>query len=344
MSRNVSGFDLPTVDVHAHVAVPAAEALVAGHPEHARQQQRDARWFGEAATTVNRGQLSRVGPLLTDPERRLEAMERARVDVQVVAPMPIYHPWADEDLAARLVNATNEAVATLAGSHPDRLVGVGTVALQHPRLAVHQLEQAVRTFGLRGVQIGTTAGDRELDHPALADWWACAEELGALVTIHPWGCTLGERLADYYLANTVGNPVETTVALSRIVFSGLLDRHPALDLCSVHGGGYLPTYLGRSDHAWQVRPDAHICERPPSTYLRRLWFDSLVYSPAGLRALVDAVGPDRVLLGSDYPFDMGVTDPVHRLEAAGLDAAAVTAVAGGNAARLGVAPLPHGFY
>jgi predicted TIM-barrel fold metal-dependent hydrolase len=332
----MTGVELPRVDVHAHAVVSGVEALVAGHPGYLAAQERDARWFGEEAMAVNRAQLSRVGPLLTDPERRLEAMAAARVDVQVVAPMPIYHPWADADLAERVAAATNEGMAALAAAHPDRLVGIGTVALQHPQLAVRQLDAAVGDLGLRGVQIGTTAGERELDHPALADFWTRAEELGALVVIHPWGCTLGERLADHYLANTVGNPVETTVALSRLIFSGLLDRHPGLDICSVHGGGYLPTYLGRSDHAWQVRPDAHTCERPPSTYLRRFWFDSLVYSPAGLRALVDAAGPDRVLLGSDYPFDMGVTDPLDRLEVAGLPPDTVAAVAAGNAARLGL--------
>jgi aminocarboxymuconate-semialdehyde decarboxylase len=330
-------YDVPTVDVHAHALVPAANELVAGHPGHVEQQARDARWFGEAAGAVNRAQLSRLGPALTDVELRFAAMDRARVDVQVVAPMPFYHPWADANLAEKVFAVTNEGIAGLTAAHPDRLVGLGTVALHHPELAVRLLDDCVGQLGLRGVQIGTTAGERELDHPSLADFWARAEELGALVLIHPWGCTLGERLADYYLANTVGNPTETTVALSRLILSGLLDRHPRLDLCSVHGGGYLPYYLGRSDHAWHERPDAHTCAQPPSSYLRRIWFDSLVYSPAGLRALVDAAGPDRVLLGSDYPFDMGVADPVDRLEAAGLDAASVAAIAGGNAARLGLA-------
>lgn len=323
-----------TIDMHTHAIIPAADAVLAGQPGLMQQQQRDARWFGEAAGVVNRSQLSRLGPLLTDVERRLAAMDEARVDIQLVAPMPLYHPWADEDMAAAFVGQTNEGIAALAGAHPGRLVGLGTVALQHPKLAVRQLEQCTAGLGLRGIQIGTMAGERELDHPALADFWARAEELGALVVIHPWGCTLGERLADYYLANTVGNPVETTVALSRIIFSGLLDRHPALDIVSVHGGGYLPFYLGRPDHAWQVRPDAHTCEHPPSSYLRRLWFDSLLYTPAGLRSLVDAAGADRVLLGSDYPFDMGVGNPVDRLEAAGLDPDAVRAIAGGNAAAL----------
>lgn len=332
----------PVVDVHAHALVPAVEALVAGQPGHRAQEERDARWFGPAAATVNRAQLSRVGPLLTDVELRLEAMDRARVDVQAVAPMPFFHPWTDGDLADRVFAATNEGIAALVSQCPDRLVGIGAVALHHPELAVRHLDACVAELGLPGVQIGTTAGERELDHPSLADFWARAEELGTLVIIHPWGCTLGERLADYYLANTVGNPVETTVALSRLIFSGLLDRHPGLRVCSVHGGGYLPTYLGRSDHAWHHRPDARTCARPPSSYVRRIWFDSLVYSPAGLRALVEAVGAQRVLLGSDYPFDMGVTDPVDRLEAAGLDAATVAAIAGGNAARLGLVPSASG--
>ncbi|MFJ3802539.1 amidohydrolase family protein [Streptomyces sp. NPDC090088] len=323
-----------TVDVHAHAVVPAAEALLGRYPGLADERQRDARWFGAAATEVNRDQLSQLGPLLTDVDRRLEAMDAARVDVQLVAPMPSSHEWTDADLADDYVVATNQGIAALTGVRPDRLIGVGTVALHHPDLAVHQLEQCVKELGLRGVQISSRAGEHELDAPALAGFWTRAEELGALVVIHPWGCSLGERLADYYLANTVGNPVETAVALSRLIFSGLLDRHPGLDIVSVHGGGYLPTYLGRSDHAWHARPDAHTCAHPPSSYLRRLWFDSLVYTPAGLRALVDAVGGDRVLLGSDYPFDMGVLDPLDRLEAAGLDTTDAVAIAGGNASRL----------
>lgn len=327
---------MTTVDVHAHAVVPGVEDLVGGQPGHRAQQERDGRWFGEAAMAVNRAQLSRVGPLLTDVEQRFAAMEKARVDVQLVAPMPFYYPWTGQDLAERVFAATNEGIAALTRAHPQQLIGLGTVALHHPRLAVRQLDTCVGELGLRGVQIGTTAGERELDHPSLAEFWARAEELDAIVLIHPWGCTLGERLADFYLANTVGNPTETMVALSRLIFSGLLDRHPALTVVAVHGGGYLPTYLGRSDHAWHERPDAHTCAQAPSSYLRRIWFDSLVYTSAGLQALVDAAGADRVLLGSDYPFDMGVTDPVDRLEAAGLDTDAVTAIASGNAARLGL--------
>jgi aminocarboxymuconate-semialdehyde decarboxylase len=155
-----------------------------------------------------------------------------------------------------------------------------------------------------------------------------------VVFVHPWGCSLGERLATHYLGNTVGQPTETTVALSRLIFTGVLDRFPRLKLVAAHGGGYLPTYIGRSDHAWRVRPDARGCAEPPSSYLRRMWFDALVYTPRALRHLVEEVGADRVVLGTDHPFDMGVTDPVARLDAAGLDPVARDAIAGGNALEL----------
>jgi len=229
----------------------------------------------------------------------------------------------------------NEGVAAFCAQQPDRLLAIGTVSLQHPDLAVGQLEAAVRDHGMRGVQISTAAGPgRELDDPALADFWAAAEELDTAVLVHPWGCTLGERLNAYYLFNSVGNPTETALALSRIVFSGLLERHPRLRIWSAHGGGYLASYVVRADHAWAARGDAHTTSEPPSALLRRTYVDSLVYTPEQLRHLVSVMGPTQVTLGSDYPFDMGVEDPVDRLEAAGLDDATTDAIRGGNAARL----------
>jgi aminocarboxymuconate-semialdehyde decarboxylase len=330
------------VDVHAHVLLPAVEAAVAGEPGLARQRELDLRGAGAESAAVNQEQLATLGPLLTDPAQRLAAMDRARVDVQVVSPMPLYHYWADAALAERVTRLTNEGVAALVAAHPQRLTGLGTVPLQHPRLAVTELTRAVDELGLRGVQIGTSAGGRELADDALDGFWARATELDAVVFVHPWGCSLGERLDRYYLSNTVGNPVETTVALSHIAFSGLLDRHPGVRIVAAHGGGYLPTYLGRSDHAWQVRPEARRCAEPPSAYLRRMWFDSLVYTPQALRHLVEAVGADRVVLGSDYPFDMGVLDPVDRLAAAGLSPADERAIRGGNALALLGLPVPTG--
>lgn len=216
------------------------------------------------------------------------------------------------------------------------------MSLQHADLAVAQLTAAVRDRGMRGVQISTSAGPgRELDDPSLGEFWAAAEELGAAVLIHPWGCTLGERLNAYYLFNSVGNPTETSLALSRLIFSGVLERHPRLKIWSAHGGGYLASYIVRADHAWAARSDARTTSEAPSALLRRTFVDSLVYAPEQLRHLVASMGASQVTLGSDYPFDMGVDDPLDRLEAAGFDAATTEAVRGGNALRL-LGPVTSG--
>ena len=326
---------LPTIDVHAHVGVPAVDALLEGQPGLAQKRGIDAATLGQASLQVNIQQIAEIGPKLVDLDLRLAAMDAARVDIQAVSAVPLPHAWADPELAGRIVAASNESVATFCAEQPDRLLPIGTVSLQHPDLAVGQLESAVRDHGVRGVQISTAAGPgRELDDPSLADFWAAAEDLGTAVLIHPWGCTLGERLNAYYLFNSVGNPTETALALSRIVFSGLLERHPGLKVWSAHGGGYLASYVVRADHAWAARPDAHTTEQPPSALLRRTYVDSLVYTPDQLRHLVSVMGASQVTLGSDYPFDMGVEDPLDRLEAAGLDAATTEAVRGGNATRL----------
>jgi predicted TIM-barrel fold metal-dependent hydrolase len=331
----------PVVDVHAHLAVPEADALVADEPGFAAELASERVCYSADSLAVNRAQLDRVRPLMTDIRRRLDAMDAMDVDIQIIQPMPMHHYWAGAGLAARFTRTVNEAIAAHCALAPDRLAGLGTVPLGHPELAVAELTHAVSSLRLAGVCVGSHVQGRELADPAHDRFWAAAEELGAVVLIHPWGCRLGAALAGQYLGNTVGQPVETTVALSHIIFSGLLDRHPGLRLVAVHGGGYLPVYIGRSDHAWQVRPDARGCAEPPGSYLRRIWFDSLVYTVAGLSALVEVAGPDRVMLGTDYPFDMGVQDPVRRLDAAGFSPADRDAIAGRNATALFGLAGPH---
>lgn len=325
----------PTIDVHAHAVFPAALGLAAGNAAAAEAQRREAETFGEEATRINREQVARIGPLLTQLGARFAAMDRMGVDVQLVSPSPVhYHDWADRDLSERISRTVNEGVAELCASRSDRLLGLGVVPLQHPELAAAELTRAVDELGLRGVEISTSAGGLELADPALEPFWARAEELDAIVFIHPWGCSLRPRLDRHYLANVVGQPVETTLALSHMIFSGLLDRRPALRVIAAHGGGYLPFYVGRSNHAWRVRPDSRLPRHAPAEYLRRLYFDSLVYEPDALRALVARVGAEHVLLGTDFPFDMGVEDPLERLGAAGLEADTELAIRGANAAAL----------
>jgi aminocarboxymuconate-semialdehyde decarboxylase len=324
----------PVIDTHGHLLVPAANALAEGHPREAADAAAERASFSAASIAANQAQIGRVWPQLTAVARRLADLDAIGVDIQLVGPMPMHRYWAEPDLAAKLTTVTNEAVAAHCADGAGRLLGLGTLPLQHPALAVRELERAVSGLGLKGVSVSTNVDGRELADRAFDPVWEAAAGLGAVVFIHPWGCSLGSRLATHFLGNTFGQPAETALALSHLIFDGALDRHPRLKLLAAHGGGFLPTYIGRSDHAWENRPDARGCAAPPSSYLRRIWYDALVYTPQALRHLIEAAGSDKVVLGTDYPFDMGVTDPVERATAAGLPASDLTAILSGNAAAL----------
>jgi predicted TIM-barrel fold metal-dependent hydrolase len=339
MTRRGARTARPVIDAHGHLLVPEAGALADGHPGEAADAAAERSSFTAASLAANRAQLQRVWPQLTSAARRLADLDVIGVDAQVVGPMPMHRYWAAPELAVKLTAVTNEAVAAHCAQGQGRLHGLGTLPLQHPDLAVRELERAVRDLGLKGVSVSTNVDGRELADPRFDPVWSAAADLGAVVFIHPWGCSLGPRLGAHFLGNTFGQPAETALALSHLIFGGTLDRHPGLKLLAAHGGGFLPTYIGRSDHAWAERADARGgCAHPPSAYLRRIWYDALVYTPQALRHLVEVVGSDKVMLGTDYPFDMGVTDPVERAAAAGLPAADLTAILSGNATTLFAIP------
>lgn len=327
-----------TVDFHCHVLTLAVEPLVADRPQKKNESALMMKSMGEASVAHNNSvMLPHAFPRLTRLEQRLADMDAMGVDIQVLSPSPTqYYYWADRDLAEQLVRVQNEHVAEVCAQHPDRLVGLGTLALQHAEAAAEQLEYAMRRLGLKGVEISTSVNSQELDAAQLAPFWRKAEELGALVFIHPFGTTLGERVSTNYLSNIIGQPLETTLALSHLIFGGVLDRHPGLRIVAAHGGGYLPSYCGRSNHGHAVRPEAQAgAKLLPVEYLRKMWFDTLVYEPEALRHLINVVGASQLLVGTDYPFDMGHYDP-HGLLAAtpGLTEAERRAILGGNAAGL----------
>ncbi len=327
-----------TVDFHCHVLTLAAEALVKDRPEKQAEAAHMLCAIGTASMAHNNSvMLPTAFPKLTGVEARLADMDAMGVDLQVLSPSPSqYYYWADPDLARRVVTVQNEHIAETCARHPDRFVGLGTLALQHPTLAAEQLRDAMKRLNLKGVEISTTVNAMELADDRLAPFWAAAEELGAVIFIHPFGTSLGQRVSSHYLSNIIGQPLETTVALSHLIFGGVLDHHPGLKIVAAHGGGYLPSYCGRSNHGHDVRPDARADSRwRPIDYLRSIWFDTLVYEPQALRHLVDVVGASQLVVGSDYPFDMGHTDP-HGLLAAtsGLSAEERAAILGGNALSL----------
>lgn len=326
-----------TTDVHAHLLLPGLQAEVQRRDPvgFAAAGELELRRNGTASLAVSGPMVGARVPRLTDVAVRLAEMDRQGVDRQWVSVSPNhFYPWADEDLAVWVARETNRLVAEHVALAPDRLVGLGVVPLQHPARLVEALDDAVLDHGLAGVEISSFAGAVELSDERLEPFWARAVEHGAVVFLHPFGCSLDERLNRFYLSNTVGQPTENAVALSHLIFAGVLDRHPELTLVVAHGGGYLPTAIGRSDHAWRVRPDARGCAHEPSTYLKRIWFDTVVHDELALRRLVETVGGGRVVLGSDYPFDMGLDDPVDFVRSAGLPREIVDRILSGNADAL----------
>ncbi|MBT0670474.1 amidohydrolase [Novosphingobium profundi] len=326
-----------TIDVHAHVMVPSIEQEVSGHPDRPDTPEQRVEAMGQASCDYNaQAMIPNCLPHLTDLEVRLRAMDAMGVDMQVLSPSPNqYHYWADPELSASIVDRLNTHVAECCAAHPQRLVGLGTVSLQHPELAVRQLDHAIDELGLKGIEISSMVGHRDLSDRTFEPFWKRADEKGAVLFLHPLGCPMGARLAPGYLSNHVGQGIEHAVAISHLIFGGVLDRHEGLKVVAAHGGGYLPTYIGRADHAWEERPDACTCRHRPSDYLKRMWFDSLVFQPQVLEALVRQVGASRVVVGTDYPFDMGHYD-IHGLlmEARGLSMDDKRAILGENLATL----------
>ncbi len=300
------------IDIHAHLNVAAAEAtLRAAMPD----LPKGLPFSCPESDAVNARMFAKIGPKLNGVEARLADMDRQGVDVQALSPNPgQYYYFAQPEMGRDLSRTINDGVAEAVASAPDRLVGIGTVPLQNVEMAIAEMRRAVGDLNMRGIEIGSNVGGRDLSDPGFRPFFAAAEELGVLLFLHPLGFTQGQRLSDHYLNNLIGNPLESTIAISHLIFGGALDAHPGLKICVAHGGGYLPTYTGRMDHAFRAREDCrqHIT-REPSSYLKQLWFDSLVFDRAQLNHLVATYGADRICMGSDYPFDMGDDAPVEFL-------------------------------
>ena len=303
-----------TVDIHAHVFTPACQELVAGlmEPEY----EPFFFWAGKETAEYQGRHTAEIMPKLTDVDVRLADMDAMGIDVQAisVAP-PQYYYWTDVELGRTLARMQNENLASIVHDHPDRFVGLATVPMQDVSSAVRELEHCVREYGFRGVEINTNIFGLDLDDPRYRPFFAKAEELDVVVLLHPNGFTHGERLQKYYMTNVIGNPLDTTVAINRIIHGGVLEEHPALKLCLVHGGGFLPFYSSRIDHSYELRPEGrHHITRPPSTYLKQVFVDCLVFDSVHLEFLIQQMGADHVVIGTDYPFDMGHYDPLGQID------------------------------
>jgi len=324
-----------TVDIHSHLVVP--EAAIIAEPHFDPMSLSSNRFSTLETRRINADQNRDRMLQITDPDTRLAEMAAMGLDCQVIAPSPFQSYYTiPAKIGCRTSRVVNEGIAAFIARHPDLFAGLGTVPLQDPPAIVSELTYAVETLGLKGVQLLTSPPGRELSDPAFEPFWNKAEELGAVVMLHPNGYPDGERLERFYFSNVLGNPLDTTVALHYLIFDGVLSRHPGLKIIAVHGGGYLGAYSGRIDHAWGARPDCNgNLKEPPTFYLRRVFVDSVVFTTHQLAALVAVFGADHVLMGTDYPFDMGEYDPIgHVLETPGLDTATQAAIIGGNAVRM----------
>jgi len=312
----VGGRRVKTIDIHAHVVVPEATALM--------------------AVTTDPKDASVMAPV------RFDRMDEWGTDMQALSINPTWYAVTDRDIASRVIQLQNETLAALCTKYPDRFVAFASVALQFPELAAEQLETGIKKYNLRGVAIGGHVNGDELSAAKFDPFWKKAEELGCLVFMHPQGIPeLDQRLKGRGgLTNVIGNPLETTIFLSHLIFDGTLDRFPGLKVCAAHGGGYLPSYAARSDYGCNRFPgDCVSLKKHPTEYLRQLYFDSMVFTPEGLRHLIAESGVSQVMIGTDYPFPGSTTTVDHILKTPGLSDADKRAILGGNAARLLKIPL-----
>ena len=324
-----------TIDAHCHVAVPHVGEIVTPH----LKQSTDPLVAQSAQETqaLMAKQAADLRTRISTTDERFAAMDDMGVDMQLVAPAPpqIFYNLP-LDVGVEAARALNEGIAEYAGRHTDRLIALGGVPMQDGNEAAKELERAVKQLGFKGVEILTNVNGKELSDPAFAAFWKKAEELGALVMIHPTGFTQPQRFSRFYFNNVIGNPLDTTVALHYLIFDGVLERHPKLKILAVHGGGFLGAYSGRIDHAWGARSDANGgLLKPPTEYLKRIYFDTVVFTPLQLEALVKTFGIDHVIMGTDYPYDMLEYDPIGHINSVeSFDDSTRAALAGGNLKKL----------
>jgi aminocarboxymuconate-semialdehyde decarboxylase len=317
----VSGKRVKTVDIHAHCCVPKAMEVIK-HP------------------------LEAPGLLMEDTSTRIAAMDSQGIDVECLSINPYWYR-AGKDESAELIRLQNETLVEFCAKQPDRFVAFATAALQHPELAAEQVEHAVKKLGLRGVSVGGSVAGLELADQKFHPFWKKCEEHDVLVFLHPTGTRelepSGRLGGSGLLTNTIGNPLETTIALSHLIFEGTLDRFPGLKICAAHGGGYLGSYANRSDAVIRTFPNrvGPLPKKNPTAYLRdgQLYFDTIVFTPEALRHLIAESGPDRVMIGTDYPFPWTSTEVDLVLSTPGLSDDQRIAILGGTAQKLmGIKP------
>ena len=323
-----------TIDIHAHFYPEAYLRLI---------EQEGAEFgvscsFDDPAGPVIDVNGTKTPPLernYYDIESRVASMDDKGVDIHCLSlTLPMVH-WASSDLALRLSQVYNDSCAVAHEAYPDRYVGLAMLPMLAPDLALAELERAAALPGIKGVYTSTRIGEKELSDPMFFPVYEAIEDMGLSIFLHPVNVVDPQRLKKFYLTNFIGNPTESAIAASHLIFGEVLDSFPKLTFCLPHGGGTFPYLIGRITHGWGVREECQHLETPPEDYLRRFYYDTITHSPVALEYLISLVGPDRVVLGSDYCFDMSYQRPVEVVtEHAGLSDADQEMILNGNARRL----------
>jgi aminocarboxymuconate-semialdehyde decarboxylase len=301
-----------SIDIHAHLTPQCFwRATEKGGDWHTIRREKDARG-GEVAIVGGRRQSLPPRARWT-PEQRLADMDSLGVDVHVVSPyVGLYNYELDAAVATATARAINDEIAEMTRTWPERFAGLGTLPMQDPSAAIAELERCVVQLSLKGAEINDHVNGRTLEEPEFRPFWKAAEQMGALIFFHQAGDTLvAARSKRYHLPNTIGNLADRAVTFATLVHGGVMDQFPDLKICLGHGGGYTCYGIGRMDHGWKVRAEAraHI-RQPPSAYLGRFYYDCIVYTEPALRYLIDTVGVERVVFGTDWPYDMALDWPV----------------------------------
>jgi aminocarboxymuconate-semialdehyde decarboxylase len=303
------------IDIHAHYVAPELITLV--EREGARHHVTvSLTGDGKRQFRVGEGQSPALPHAITSLERRFDQVQEKQITMQMLLPqidLSGYHLIADDGLWFSSIQ--NETLAETVHQYPERFAALATVPLQAPEIAAREAIRAVRDLHMCGVEVGTHVNGLSLDQPIFDVFWATIQELDIPVFLHPLAAPGQERLQRYSLTNLIGYPAETTAAAAQLIFGGVLDRFPRLLVCLAHAGGFLPYQIGRLDRGYQARPELQTVDikQHPSSYLRRFYFDSITHSQAALEYLCRMVGPERIMLGTDYPFEIGDPEAVERV-------------------------------